>query len=200
MTDPFRSARLIYRAVESPDHDALFQQIQTEPISFQNSNARLIRPQSRPDAAQYQNFVSEKALLGVVICLAPPPDAPPNVTLTAIGVVHLKDPFAPNSPHRQTELGIDIVDGYQGKGYGSEAINWAVQWAFETAGMHRVGIRSFEWNFGARKLYERLGFKYEGTARESLFYKGRFWDDYGYGMLEHEWRDIQAKKEKEQKQ
>ena len=189
--DPFRSARLLYRAVESPDDDAFFLSLQTEPSDFQNSNARLIRPQSRKDGADYQRLVAEEALLGVVICLPP---TQPQLKPTPIGTVHLK-PLPPSMmAHRFTELGIDIAKGYQGQGYGTEAIQWALDWAFNVAGLHRVQLRSFEWNYGARKLYERLGFKQEGVSREQLYHKGRWWDDYQYGMLNREWKAIQKSK------
>lgn len=117
--NPFRSDRLLYRAVESPDDDELFQSIQTDPTDFQNSNVHLIRPQSRKDAAAFQKVVAEEALLGVVICLIPSnADEKP----TPVGAIFLK----PNSPamvqHRFAEIGIDIAHEYQGKGYGSEAI------------------------------------------------------------------------------
>ena len=193
MSDPFQSAQLLYRAVESPDDDALFQKIQTEPLSFENSNARLKRPQSRKDAAHYQKFVSEEALLGVIICLKSS-NKDSTATPVPVGVVHLKGSPTHGAQHRHTELGIDILEEHQGKGYGSEAIEWAVDWAFDVAGLHRVGIRSFEWNYGARRLYERLGFKHEGTSREDLFHNGRFWDDYQYGMLDREWKKIKGKK------
>ena len=185
--NPFRSSRLMYRAVESPDDDAFFQSIQTDTAGFENSNTRLIRPQSRKDAATYQKQVAEESLLGVVICLAP---ANPQDKSTPIGTLHLTPPPAFMSQHRFVELGIDILPAYQGQGYGSEAIKWALDWAFNVAGVHRVQLRAFEWNHGARKLYAKLGFQHEGTSREQLFYKGRFWDDYQYGMLEREWREV----------
>lgn len=188
--NPFRSARLLYRAVESTD-DAFFNSIQTDPSNFQNSNARLLRPQSRDDTKHYQKFVAEEALLGVVICL---PSSDQLAEPTPIGTIHLK-PLGPALiQHRFTELGIDILKGYQGQGYGSESIKWVLAWAFNVAGIHRVGLRAFEWNYGARKLYTRLGFKQEGITREQLFYKGRFWDDYQYGMLESEWRELYGEK------
>ena len=184
---PFRSSRLTYRAAESPDDDAFFQSIQTDASGFENSNTRLIRPQSRKDAANYQKQVAEESLLGVVICLAPSDtqDKP-----TPIGTLHLNPPPPFMTQHRFAELGIDIIPAYQGQGYGSEAIKWALQWAFTFAGVHRVQSRAFEWNGGARKLYTRLGFKHEGTSREQLFYKGRYWNDYQFGMLEREWREL----------
>ena len=189
----FRSSRLLYRAVESPDDDALFLSIQTEPGDFVNSNARLHRPQSRKNAADYQKHVAEEALLGVVICLKP---SQPQLAPTPIGTVHLSQSQPTMVHHRFTEISIDIVKGYQGQGYGTEAIEWCLEWAFDVAGMHRVGVRSFEWNYGARKLYEKLGFKQEGVTREQLYHSGRWWDDYQYGMLDREWRARREEKDR----
>lgn len=186
--DPLSSVRLLYRAVESPDHDDLFVKMQCEPISFQNSNARLLRPQSRKHAAAFQKYVAEETLLGVVICLPP---TEPQTRAIPIGTIFLKSVMPEILPHRCAEIGVEIAKDYQGQGYGSEAIHWCLQWAFDTAGLHRVALRTFEWNYGARRLYERLGFKHEGTSREILFKDGKWWDDFQYGMLEQEWRAMQ---------
>ena len=51
----------------------------------------------------------------------------------------------------------------------------------------------------ARSMYEKLGFKHEGTAREELFHNGRFWDGYMYGMLDREWKDIKANNKEQSK-
>ena len=189
--DPFRSANLVYRAVESPEDDALFVATQKEPQDFVNSNARLHRPQSRKDAFEYQKDVMEKSLLGAIVCLPKASDEDPKALAKGVGIIHLQA-LSSNafSPHKSAEIGIDILKEHQGKGYGTEAIKWALEWAFETAGLHRVSIRAFEYNYGARKLYERVGFKLEGVSREVLFHKGRWGDDYQFGMLDREWRQM----------
>lgn len=198
---PFRTERLIMRAVESPDDDELFLKIQQSPVDFRNSNARLQKPQSKADAARYQKHVAETSLLGVVICLAPRADAVDAAEKEkagpAIGVIHLQEISQHMRAHSFSEIGVDILPEYQGKGYGTEAINWTLQWGFEAAGLHRIAIRAFEYNYGARKLYERLGFTHEGTAREEIWSQGRHWDGYQYAMLDREWRSMQeAKREK----
>lgn len=197
-TNPFRTERLIMRAVESPDDDELFLKIHQTPVDFANSNARVQKPQSKADAARYQKHVTETSLIGVVICLAPRSDAADGAekekTGLAIGVVHLSEINQHMQAHRFSEIGIDLLKEYQGKGYGTEAINWTVRWGFEAANLHRIAIRAFEYNYGARKLYERLGFKHEGTAREEIWSQGRYWDSYQYAMLEQDWREMQANK------
>ena len=41
------------------------------------------------------------------------------------------------------------------------------------AGLHRVSVKVFEYNDGARRLYEKLGFTHEGTIRENWWYDGQ---------------------------
>jgi RimJ/RimL family protein N-acetyltransferase len=187
MSDPFRSKRLLYRLPEAGNSD-FFLATQTDAIAFRNSNTHLQRPQSTAGAQEYQKAV-EEALLGVVICL-PAPDT--SSQPVPIGVVHLS-PLRPQLVHhRFATIGIMILQPYQGQGYGSEAINWILDWAFETAGLHRVGIEVFEYNVGARKLYEKLGFKKEGVIREKWWHAGRFWDDIQMGMLDRDWKELRS--------
>ena len=122
--------------------------------------------------------------------------SPPVSSLTPIGQIHLSGTSKQqHAPHRTTEIGIDILPHYQGKGYGSEAIEWASRFAFESAGLHRVVIRAFEYNTGARRLYEKLGFVLEGRGRQAVWYRGRWWDDFSFAMLEAEWWEKQSKQE-----
>ncbi|KAK5117836.1 hypothetical protein LTR85_008610 [Meristemomyces frigidus] len=172
MASPFRSARLIYRAAEPTEDEAFFLALQQDPIAWVNSNAGIPKPQVKRDALRYIRYL-EEALLGVVICL-PPTEA--NGKPNPIGAIALKPVLASMVQHRSTEIGINIVTAYQGQGYGGEAINWILEWAFETAGLHRVSVQHFEYNEGAGRLYERLGFKVEGVIREELWHKGRCFD------------------------
>lgn len=189
MADPFRSERLLYRLPE-PDDDAFFFSTQTDPIACRNSNPQLAKPQSEQDVRNYQKAI-EEALLGVVICLPPPDAASQSIP---IGTIHLSPLGDKLAHHRFTEVGINIARSYQGQGYGSEAINWALGWAFETAGVHRVAVKALGYNDGAIRLYEKLGFKQEGVSREMWWHAGKWWDDIQFGMLEWEWREMRKSK------
>ncbi|KAF2799814.1 acyl-CoA N-acyltransferase [Melanomma pulvis-pyrius CBS 109.77] len=214
-TDPFRSARLIYRAVDTPGDNALFSAINDDRAGYVNSNAKNITLPGTADAQRYQKYVVDDTLLGAVICL--PSASTSNLTSderkdvedrdlenTArrvpeagipIGVVHLSALSLRMTHHRNTEIAIDVLPAYQGKGYGSEAITWALDYAFRRAGLHRVSVRAFEWNEGAVRLYERLGFKHEGRGRETLWHEGRWWDGIEMGMLDREWWAMRERKE-----
>lgn len=206
-TDPFRSARLLYRAIRTPEDNSLFQAINDDRIGYVNSNAGNIKLPGASDAEDFQKGVAD-SLLGAVICLLPEDGQLPKTEgegwgkvmrsnyspLVSIGQVHLKGLPPHMVHHRSVEIGIDILPEYQGKGYGSEAISWVLDYAFRRAGLHRARIRAFEWNYGAVKLYEKLGFKHEGREREALWHEGRWWDGLEMSILEHEWWEMQDKR------
>lgn len=192
MANPFHSPRLIYRAAEptSEDDQAFFLAIQSDALAYQTANISIHKPQGKSSAQHYLKFLAEETLIGVVICL-PAPDATSKPI--PIGAIHLDQAKPDFAHHRRAELGINIVSAYQGQGYGSEAIRWMLRWAFRTAGLHRVGLRACEYNEGALKLYERLGFVREGCEREALWFDGRWWDGLAFGMLASEWTEMEER-------
>jgi RimJ/RimL family protein N-acetyltransferase len=63
--------------------------------------------------------------------------------------------------------------------------------------MTTLGYRRFEWkcdalNRRSRRAAERYGFKYEGTFRQHLVYKGRNRDTAWYSIVDGEWPAIRA--------
>lgn len=70
---------------------------------------------------------------------------------------------------------IVISDKYRGKGYGSSMLKLAIKYATELLGMKRITIRVFENNEGAKKCYERLGFRYEAYYPAILTWKDHIW-------------------------
>ncbi|KAF1969263.1 acyl-CoA N-acyltransferase [Bimuria novae-zelandiae CBS 107.79] len=163
-----------------------------------NSNGTNNHLPGPSDAEGFRKGMDDN-LLSAIICLSERVNNIHDCAGTPIGQIHLSSLRPRLIHHRHTEIGLDILPAYQGKGYGSEAIRWALDYAFRRAGLHRVRIRAFEWNTGACRLYERLGFVLEGREREACWHEGRFWDEVRFGMLEGEWRAMveEEKKEKE---
>lgn len=187
MNDPFRSKRLEYRAAEDNEEDtAFFHSIQSDVHAYANSSSSLLKPQSAALSAKFKSYVVEKTLLGVVICL-PVTASASSQSPTPIGCIYLTRPQAGHEHHRNSNISIDILAPYQRQGYGSEAIEWGLNWGFRIAGLHRIGIEGYSWNEGAMRLYERLGFVLEGRQRESLWYQGGWHDYLSFSMLDGEW-------------
>lgn len=89
--------------------------------------------------------------------------------------------------HRDAYAGIALGPEYWGRGYGTEAMNLALQYAFTELNLHRVTLNVFEYNPRSIRSYEKSGFTVEGRAREFLLRDGRRWDLIYMGILKSEW-------------
>jgi RimJ/RimL family protein N-acetyltransferase len=176
MVDAFRSRRLVYRAIEDNDEDIEFlHSLNLESEGRINGNASLFKPVNKKYAQELADDFHE-SFLCVLICLRissetreeKGSDAAASKASKPIGRVRLWKVEEKYRHHRNANIGITIASVYQRKGYGSEAIKWVLNWAFQMAGLHRVGITCFSYNPEARKLYESLGFGMR-AGRESHF-------------------------------
>lgn len=185
--EPYRSARLLYRAAEdNPTDDAFLQGLEADPAIKSMTSPALQRPLSTKELNELRAKIQDMMFMSVMICVIPDENSP-NKEPETIGLIALKKQ-APVLAHNRThELAIIIARQYQDKGYGSEAIEWMLDWAFMTAGLHRVELTVFAWNERAQKVYEKLGFVSEGRRRECLWKGGRWWDSIYMGILAHEW-------------
>lgn len=96
--------------------------------------------------------------------------------------------------HRKCKFGITIGDKSQwGKGYAREAITAVLRYLFETLEMNRVQCEIYDFNERSIRLFESLGFVREGVCRQSVLKKGRFADEYVYGMLRSDWAENAGK-------
>ncbi len=90
--------------------------------------------------------------------------------------------------HRTGWVAIGIGEAeYRGRGYGYEAMQLALQFAFDEINLHRLQLTVFSYNLTAIALYEKLGFQREGIMRDALLRDGTRHDMLMYGMLRHEW-------------
>jgi GNAT superfamily N-acetyltransferase len=168
--------------------------------SFQNATHLLPVPQGKAGAANWVKAL-QGSLLGCIVCIPGPAKADAAITngvqavpeTIPIGTIALTDSERQRSHHRNTSVAVSIAVPYQKQGYGSEAILWATEWAFQHANMHRVSIGAFSYNEGAVRLYQRLGFVIEGRTRECAWYNGRYHDGIEMGMLRDEWLKLYGK-------
>jgi RimJ/RimL family protein N-acetyltransferase len=60
-------------------------------------------------------------------------------------------------------------------------------YAFGTAGVHRIELQVYDFNPRARHVYEVVGFVHEGTMRDALRWDGEWIDCHLMGMLTSDW-------------
>lgn len=92
---------------------------------------------------------------------------------------------------RTTDLTIIIGEREEtGKGYGTEAINLLLDYAFGFLNFHRVAVGVVGFNEDALRFYERVGFKREGIQREGYYYEHEYHDFVMMSLLEEEYRAV----------
>jgi RimJ/RimL family protein N-acetyltransferase len=86
------------------------------------------------------------------------------------------------------ELGIIIGDkDYWGRGYGRQAVNLLVDYAFRLRNFRKVWLWVHGNNERAYRAYRACGFVEEGRLREHVYSNGRYVDAVYMGVLRHEW-------------
>ena len=99
----------------------------------------------------------------------------------AIGTIILSDIDQKNATgHIHIKMS---KDGGRGKGYGTDAVNTMVQYAFEELRLNCIYANILSYNEASIKLFERCGFRRDGILRQRVFKKGQFYDLFYYSRL-----------------
>lgn len=86
--------------------------------------------------------------------------------------------------NRNAECIIDIGDkNYWGKGFGREAFQLLLDYAFLEMNLHKVYLRVFSFNERAIRLYQKLGFQTEGELKEQIYRNGSWHGIVYMGLL-----------------
>jgi RimJ/RimL family protein N-acetyltransferase len=91
---------------------------------------------------------------------------------------------------RQATIGITLGRAYQGQGLATEALSTLLQYLFLEANLHRVQADTDPANARAWRLLERLGMRREAHCLQSLWFKGRWADEFFYAILRQDWDQL----------
>ncbi|BCS91357.1 MAG: 30S ribosomal protein S5 alanine N-acetyltransferase [Candidatus Micrarchaeota archaeon] len=91
--------------------------------------------------------------------------------------------------NRKAEIGYWIGRSYWGKGYGSEAAELCVAYAFYYMKMHKIYAEILEYNDRSKRLLERLNFKNTGRFRSDIKKGFRYYDVLYYELLRNEYNN-----------
>lgn len=197
--DAFRTERLQFIRMDKNDADtmAYFSSVHNDPETYALAMTMLLRPQSaKTIECTVDDYISQ--LLPVMICL-PAAAANADAKPTIIGelVVSQENSGLSGNPagmaqNRNVNMGFSMLPQYQNKGYGREAINWALDWCFAHAGMHTVSLEAASYNERAMHLYASMGFVNEGQRREVIYFHRKWYDSVLYSMTEDEWEALRS--------
>ena len=91
---------------------------------------------------------------------------------------------------KQATMGGTLARRYHWRGYAMEAFACLIEAAFLQLDLHRVVADTDPENTASWKLMERLGLRREAHLQQSLWFKGRWADEYIYAVLREEWFSI----------
>ena len=90
--------------------------------------------------------------------------------------------------NRSATIGYWLSEHMRGRGVMSRAVRGLVGYGFAQRGLNRQVIAAATENHASRKVAERLGFRFEGVAREAEWIYGRKVDHAVYAVLASEWK------------
>lgn len=93
--------------------------------------------------------------------------------------------------NRSVRVGADVVPSKRGQGYGTRIYTLILKWCFDYWNCHRVWLLVMDTNRAGKHLYEKSGFRLEGTQREAILRNGAYVDYHVMGILETEYRSFQ---------
>ena len=89
-------------------------------------------------------------------------------------------------------IGIGIGEReFWGKGYGTDMMKLALQYAFTELNVYRVSLGLMDYNLRALRAYEKVGFRLEGRTRGDVQRAGKHNDSLWMGILREEWLAMQ---------
>jgi diamine N-acetyltransferase len=93
------------------------------------------------------------------------------------------DLFDFDPQHKRVGIGILLLTQYQGKGYGSEALEMVIDYAFLYLNVHQVFANITAENEKSIKLFEKFNFKKIGVKKDWIYANNSFKDEIQYQLI-----------------
>lgn len=90
--------------------------------------------------------------------------------------------------YRNAEVWFKLHPNFWNKGFATEALKRVLGFGFDDLKLHRIEAGCAVGNLGSISVLEKVGMKREGHTRELLPLKSGWSDNYGYAILERDWR------------
>jgi RimJ/RimL family protein N-acetyltransferase len=169
--------RVMLRELRATDAMSLFTLLTTSEV------ARFISPP--PNTLEgFERFIAwtlRQRAAGSYVCFA--------VTLkgydTAIGLFQVRQM---DTTFATAEWGFALGSAFWGAGVFREGADLALEFAFETLGVHRLEARAAVQNGRGNGALQKLGAVQEGVLRRSFLRDGQYHDQVLYAILDEDWR------------
>lgn len=103
-----------------------------------------------------------------------------NTQNTPVGMIDL---FDFNPQHKRVGVGILILPEYQGEGFGSEALEMIIDYAFTYLNVHQIFANITANNKRSITLFEKFNFKKIGIKKDWIFADTNYKDEILYQLI-----------------
>lgn len=104
-----------------------------------------------------------------------------NAQNIPVGMIDL---FDFNPQHKRVGVGILILPEYQGEGFGSEALEMIIDYAFTYLNVHQIFANITANNKSSITLFEKFNFKKIGIKKDWIFADTNYKDEILYQLIE----------------
>ena len=110
-------------------------------------------------------------------------------TENSIGTIILSDTDYKNGV---SQVHIKISNEFRGKGFGTDALNTIVKFAFFELRLNCIYAEILSYNSASIKVFEKCGFRKDGVLRERIYKNGQYCDVITYSILNHDVEKLNA--------
>lgn len=93
----------------------------------------------------------------------------------------------PDERNFKATIGLWVGEPYHGRGYGTQALEWLLEYGFNTLNLTKIESCAFTGNQASRRIHEKAGFRLEGTSRQAELKRGRPVDEWLFGITREEY-------------
>lgn len=83
------------------------------------------------------------------------------------------------------EIHIKLTKNERGKGYGTDAVNTMVRYAFDELRLNCIYSQVLEYNKTSQNLFEKCNFQQEGLLKNRVYKNGKYISIYSYSILKN---------------
>lgn len=94
--------------------------------------------------------------------------------------------------HQQGEIGYILHPDFAGRGLATEGAQHMLDLAFSELMLHKVVARTSVANAASARVLDKVGMRREGHLLDSEYFKGRWNDEFVYGMVRPEWESLRG--------
>lgn len=90
---------------------------------------------------------------------------------------------------RTASITVALKKTYRKIGIGLYSTFLACQYIFDFLGLEKIETTVFEYNGTSLKINHKF-MKLEGCRRKTIYWKGKYWDKYLFGLLKEEYKEL----------